>query len=191
EYELLVYLQYTQDDNDRNNDTIHQTLIVTNAEPLANIQVNQVGSIFHFSNASAQPSDTYLWDFGDGNTSTEANPSHEYAQTQQYLVTLIVTGFCGSDTATVEVDGVSIQENYLQKEIAVYPNPTNQMLHLKLGTNIQAEFFTVYNVLGQEVLSGSLVQTHQINVSHLAGGSYVIQIKTNKGNVSKQFQVVR
>ncbi|MEZ4985786.1 MAG: PKD domain-containing protein [Saprospiraceae bacterium] len=33
-----------------------------------------------------------LWDFGDGNTSTEANPLHEYATAGQYLVSLTVFG---------------------------------------------------------------------------------------------------
>ncbi len=31
---------------------------------------------------------TYLWDFGDGQTSTDANPTHEYTNTGAYTVTL-------------------------------------------------------------------------------------------------------
>jgi PKD repeat protein len=34
---------------------------------------------------------TYLWDFGDGTTSTSANPTHVYAEAGGYLVTLTVT----------------------------------------------------------------------------------------------------
>lgn len=33
--------------------------------------------------------DTYLWDFGDGSTSSEENPKHEYTVVGQYEVTLI------------------------------------------------------------------------------------------------------
>jgi len=33
-------------------------------------------------------SDTYLWNFGDGNTSAEKNPTHSYAATGNYLVSL-------------------------------------------------------------------------------------------------------
>jgi len=32
--------------------------------------------------------DSYLWDFGDGNTSTEENPDHEYDLSGRYTVTL-------------------------------------------------------------------------------------------------------
>ncbi len=44
-----------------------------------------------FTNRSVHPADlsmTYLWDFGDGVTSTEEDPFHEYARPGGYTVTL-------------------------------------------------------------------------------------------------------
>jgi PKD repeat protein len=39
---------------------------------------------------------SYIWDFGDGTTTTEQNPSHTYADpTLSYLVSFTVTGYCG------------------------------------------------------------------------------------------------
>ncbi|MCZ2139852.1 MAG: PKD domain-containing protein, partial [Bacteroidia bacterium] len=38
---------------------------------------------------------TYLWDFGDGTTSTQANPSHTYSQNGTYPITLTVNGYGG------------------------------------------------------------------------------------------------
>jgi len=40
---------------------------------------------------------TYYWDFGDGNSSTEQNPSHTYAAPGVYNVCLTTTGPCASD----------------------------------------------------------------------------------------------
>jgi hypothetical protein len=40
---------------------------------------------------SGQPGPIYAWDFGDGNTSTEANPQHSYASAGVYDVSLTVT----------------------------------------------------------------------------------------------------
>ncbi|NVM24035.1 MAG: PKD domain-containing protein [Desulfobacterales bacterium] len=48
----------------------------------------------------------WLWDFGDGETSTEQNPSHEYTAEGDYTVSLTVTNSNGSDT--------KIRENYIQ-----------------------------------------------------------------------------
>lgn len=47
---------------------------------------------------------THAWDFGDGNTSTEANPVHTYADDGTYSVTLTVTDDDGnSDSHTAQV----------------------------------------------------------------------------------------
>jgi len=44
---------------------------------------------------------SWLWDFGDGYTSTEQNPSHTYYYAGDYTATLTVTGPAGSDIETV------------------------------------------------------------------------------------------
>src|SRR4030065_301417 len=49
-----------------------------------------------FINHSFQGVQTYLWDFGDGQTSTERNPIHTYQNSGTYSVTLTVTGTAGS-----------------------------------------------------------------------------------------------
>jgi len=53
----------------------------------------------------AQPL-TYLWDFGDGKTSTGANPTHTYLSLGTFSVTLTVTdssGASGTDSLTITV----------------------------------------------------------------------------------------
>ena len=50
-----------------------------------------------FSNQSTYAAD-YLWDFGDGITSTLENPVHAFAAAGTYTVTLTATGICGMDT---------------------------------------------------------------------------------------------
>jgi subtilisin family serine protease len=59
-----------------------------------------VGEVVQFTNESTG-SDTisYLWDFGDGATSTEENPTHIYGEAGLYKVTLTATNDFGSDTA--------------------------------------------------------------------------------------------
>jgi hypothetical protein len=67
-------------------------------------------AIIHYSIAQKQVAftalatnaKTYLWDFGDGETSTEANPVHVYEDGGYYKVKLSVTG--GTGTVTSESD---------------------------------------------------------------------------------------
>lgn len=49
------------------------------------------GFTFDFFNLNNSPlNETFFWDFGDGNTSTEANPSHTYAVAGVYTIKLVV-----------------------------------------------------------------------------------------------------
>ncbi len=56
---------------------------------------------------------TYLWDFGDGDTSNKANPSHRFERTGTYTITLITNpGTVCADTATKTyyIDGDSTDQ---------------------------------------------------------------------------------
>ncbi len=59
-----------------------------------------VGASVGFTDDSTGSVTSWAWDFGDGATSTDQNPSHAYALPGTYTVALTVTGPGGSDTAT-------------------------------------------------------------------------------------------
>ncbi|MDH3768536.1 MAG: PKD domain-containing protein, partial [Gammaproteobacteria bacterium] len=68
-----------------------------------------------FSSAGSMDSDgtivAYLWDFGDGSTSTDANPTHDYLAAATYDVTLTVTddaGATGSDSTTATIEAMQV-----------------------------------------------------------------------------------
>ena len=56
-----------------------------------------------FSNLSSDRAVSYLWDFGDGTTSTERDPLHIYAKAGYYDVVLTVKGQTGTDVALMTV----------------------------------------------------------------------------------------
>jgi PKD repeat protein len=66
------------------------------------------GSTFDFTNQSQRAS-SYLWDFGDGMTSTEPNPSHTF-HSGKFNVKLTASNPCTSDSATqsLTVTGTTI-----------------------------------------------------------------------------------
>jgi PKD repeat protein len=55
-----------------------------------------------FADTSTGDISSWLWDFGDGTTSTERNPIHTYTfkDTGDFTVSLTVTGLEGTDTET-------------------------------------------------------------------------------------------
>ncbi len=58
------------------------------------IQPNTSVQFINISNSA----DTYLWDFGDGTTSTQESPTHSYSSEANYSVQLIATNSYGSNT---------------------------------------------------------------------------------------------
>jgi len=61
-------------------------------------------SITFTANASGSEILSYLWDFGDGQTSTQSTPSHVYAESGSYTVSLNLLNDGGSDTRTATVN---------------------------------------------------------------------------------------
>ncbi|RYD92635.1 MAG: PKD domain-containing protein, partial [Sphingobacteriales bacterium] len=97
-YDLTIYLHYTPDDNDFDNDTLHfSKFIVT--PPSAAITQYFTANTYHFNNYDNQPGNSYHWDFGDGNSSNQPGEVHTYPDIDSsYLVVLSVTNACGSAT---------------------------------------------------------------------------------------------
>ena len=63
-----------------------------------------IGQTVVFSNTSTGPGAlSFQWDFGDGQTSTEANPTHRYLAPGAYAVTLTVGSGAAAASATAEV----------------------------------------------------------------------------------------
>lgn len=58
------------------------------------------GTTIEFNNWTWPINAIYLWTFGDDDSSDFFNPTHTYADTGIYSVTLIGSNYCGSDTMT-------------------------------------------------------------------------------------------
>ena len=70
-----------------------------------------VGTTVAFTN-NGQNTLSADWNFGDGTTSTDMNPTHNFTANGSYNVQLIANGNCGSDTLiqTIDISNVGIKE---------------------------------------------------------------------------------
>lgn len=74
-------------------------ITVTCAVPTPAFTQTSAGTTASFTNTStAGTGAMYLWDLGDGNTSTQMSPTHTYAADGNYTVCLVVSDNCGADS---------------------------------------------------------------------------------------------
>jgi FOG: PKD repeat len=84
-------------------DTLKADFSATNNMGSAPLNVKFTDTSIGSGNTSS-----FLWNFGDGTTSTERNPSHTYNRTGQYTVALTVTNPCGATNSTLKSSYVSV-----------------------------------------------------------------------------------
>jgi len=84
------------------------------APPAADFSVDETDGCeslsVQFTDESLCNPDSWLWEFGDGNTSTEQHPSYIYSSPGTYTVSLTATNSLGDDTYTA-TDLIEVHEN--------------------------------------------------------------------------------
>jgi gliding motility-associated-like protein len=108
-----ISLQVTE--NGCSSPTVYDSIIVHDTPEVwfqADTTEGCVPVTINFTNLSNPPGSNWVWDFGDGSTSTQENPSHTYTSHGDYTVTLAVSTNEGCDDTLT-------WNNYIH----IYPQP--------------------------------------------------------------------
>ena len=179
-----IFLSF-QVTNSVGRDVLSYTLFVfpaTNHPPVAVINgpfAALTGQNIQFSSAGTMDPDNnplrYAWNFGDGSTSTNANPVHAYGGVGNYLVSFFVNDGYGG-TATAQTHAQITRPNV--PPVAIVSNAPNFTVRLgeTLTLNGSASYSPLGNPLTYNWLFGDGTETNNAPsvVSHLyvAGGPY-------------------
>lgn len=166
--------------------TLESIVVTTNANPTAVATASEaepcIGESVAFSSAASTDSDgtiaSYLWDFGDGATSTLANPDHAFPFNSIFTVTLTVTdnaGGTGQTTLSVPVQNCQLPGRVLEINIACAYNPFVQFWSCTDRTDYKGWVLDVFDRMtfsydGREVAS---VRSRGATVTFESGGSVV------------------
>jgi PKD repeat protein len=109
DYQVILMVTDNDDESDTDTTTCHvaEVTVGVNANADGPYSGNVGESIkFYGSATGGVPPYSWEWDFGDGGSSTQQNPTHQYANTGTYTVILTVTdneGDSDSDTSTARI----------------------------------------------------------------------------------------
>ena len=159
-------------------DSITRTINV-NPSPTATFAVNTAsqcvtGNQFNFTNNSSITTGTltYAWTFGDGNVSTNANPTHSYINAGTYTVKLVVTSGLGCKDSTT-------------RSVTVFAKPTVDFSVNSLAQCVNGNSFVFTNntTIGIGTVSyiwrfgdGNTATTANATHSYLAAGTYIVKL---------------
>ena len=94
--------------------------------------------VHFYSSATGVAPVHYHWDFGDGNSSAQASPNHNYAQAGTYLVCLTITDNAGCSSQKCAWLTVQHQNSPCDASFAAYPDTShNQMMSYYFGSTAQ------------------------------------------------------
>lgn len=120
-------------------------------------QLNETNFTVQFTSTS-QNTGAWFWDFGNGNTSDQPNPSFDFLFDDTWPVTLIASNVCGSDTlnANVEVIKTNINDPVLREIKCI--RSQNSITISGLNGKSEPLSIAVYN------LSGQLIASREISI---------------------------
>ncbi len=75
--------------------------------------------------------------------------------------------------------------NFQKRELKIYPVPCTDMLKIETES-AGMNFYQIFNLQGMEVLSGSLLQQNEIDVSRLSSGFYTLRAIDESGTYWQQ-----
>ncbi len=181
-------------DNDLGTDIASEIVEVIDV-PIAGFSISNIPTGVQFWNESTF-GESYFWEFGDGQTSTDPNPVHTYPSPGVYEVSLTVTNPCGSHSIAEFIDVSSSTHQPGQPfGIRVYPNPASERIVLDFHNPISANGtleITTINGRSLEVYPLHLPLQHlQIDIGHLPVGLYLLRFQMENQFFTQKIAVFR
>jgi len=132
-----------------------------------------------FRDVSYYRPEEWAWTFGDGNSSDEKSPLHEYDSNGVYEVCLTVSNENSSNTSCqeIQIGPVANQNIHREYDINIFPNPVEDVTRLVFHDYLpeQAQIIS-FDASGQKVFSARVYQECVIDLSGLNAEAYLYEI---------------
>jgi hypothetical protein len=99
-------------------------------------------------------------------------------------------GIPNFENAYLALQQLGIEDEFLLSNFALYPNPTSSIINVSFPESISEAEFTLYSILGTEVLSTSISKNaNSINIEELTTGMYIATIYSDNQKIN--FKIIK
>lgn len=139
------------------------------------------------------------WVFGDGATSTETNPTHQYSQPGIYEIEVYSTdnntvNCTFASTYTIEIIG-SIGVQDFNSTFQIFPNPCIDVINLESSLeagDLDRLTYTLTDSTGKIVSSGLVDSANmKLDLANMSNGLYLITVRQENISFTKKFLIAR
>ncbi|MCO6500993.1 MAG: T9SS type A sorting domain-containing protein [Vicingus serpentipes] len=183
------------------NGTVYKTTVTGATETFTNVGSNNCDSVVTINLTVSPTIDITVSNSSPTLTANQAGASYQWldcdnsnaiipSETAQiftasvngnYAVEIVV-GSCIDTSVCEAVTGVGIEEKSNQ-EVLIYPNPTNGVVTIDLGSNTDLVNYSITTIDGKIVISGKTSQNLiKVDLSNESKGVYFLQITYQRGN---------
>jgi len=184
-----------------NGDDTHCEDIEVILPPEADFDVDRRSdNAFRFEDESTNEPTDWEWDFGDGNTSDDQDPSHSYESAGLFEVCLEASNDAGSDEYCDNVEAVIVDVTEAafanSPRVLLFPSPASNVVEIdfRAAQSQPAQLF-IYNSMGQQMYGKAFAQApahYRVAVADWPAGQYYLSVVfSRKDVVNISFQLSR
>lgn len=145
---------------------------------------NKVG----FINQSKGSKLSFKWYFGDGDSSIEKNPIHQYSNANLKTVILIVKGNCGSADTSITLRDFTLLNQCNIFYMDFYPNPSSD--YILIQSNLEQKInVKITDVSGKLVLEMDVKNGEKIDLQSISSGTYLVKMTSNEQQKNQVLQI--
>jgi parallel beta-helix repeat protein len=176
---------------------IHPDPVAAISVDTANATITATDWTASWSTSGTMNADSVSVEFSNGTTSMDTSGTVTFtANNAGETVTVIAYGPCSSDTVTFtfDVNQISVDEDFMNGTLSIYPNPTRGLFNVEFATEQAKDVeISIVNMVGQvistDVVEVNGVYNNQFDLSNEAAGVYFITFTTDEGTLTERITV--
>ena len=177
--------------------SIHPDAVAAISVDTANATISATDWMANWSTSGTTGADSIYVEFSNGTSSNDTSGTVTFnANNAGETVTVIAFGPCSSDTATFtfDVNQISVDEDFLNGTLSIYPNPTRGLFNVEFATASATDVeISIVNMVGQvistEVVTVNGLYNNQFDLSNESAGVYFIKFTTEEGVFTERITV--